>query len=212
MEVFFSEFQTPFRTVPFGQWEEKHYLPAVERAIELAKSRIEKLKESSPDTFEDFIFPFLESSKEVHLISTIFFNLHGADTNDEIEKIASQLSPLLSQFSSDLLLDPVLFDKIKRTYERREELNLSVEQARILEEEYQSFVRNGALLEQKDKDELRKVDEKLAKLGVLFGKMPSTQETNSLTLSVRTTSREFPRAVGKFLKGPPRRGDSRGML
>ena len=170
MKVFFEKFDTPFETLPFGCWEIADYLPAAKHAIEKAKERIEQLKKLPENTFHDFLLPYLESSRELDLISHTFFNLHSANTNDEMEQVARELSPLLAQFSNDLLLDGQLFQKIKALHETRKSQNLTIEELTILEEQYKHFVRNGALLGQEKKSELCQIDERLAKLGVEFGK------------------------------------------
>ncbi|MCY4645048.1 MAG: M3 family metallopeptidase, partial [Bacteriovoracales bacterium] len=172
MKIFFEEFKTPFKTLPFGKWKIEDYLPAVKKAMRLAKERIEVLKNSSKKAdFDHFLSPYLESTKELDLISRTFFNLHSAHTCNEMEKAAGELSPLLSAFSNDLFLDAKIFEQLKMTYDKREEgRKLTVEEKTILEDEYKTFVRNGALLSEEKKRALREVDEQLAKLQVQFGK------------------------------------------
>ena len=170
MNIFFEEFKTPFSAVPFGQWKIDDYLPSAKHAMQLARERIKKLKSSSENTFRGFLIPYLESSKELDLISLVFFNLHAANTNDEMEQVAQEFSPLLTQFSNELLLDIGLFQKIKTTYENRDSQDLTTEERTILEEQYKSFVRNGALLGDTEKQKLCEIDQQLAKLKVEFGK------------------------------------------
>ena len=186
MKIFFEKLNTPFETLPFGQWEIADYLPAAKRAISLAYERVEELKNSSPDTFGSFLYPYLESSRELDLITGAFFNLHHSNTSDEMEQVAQELSPMLTQFSNDLLLDAELFQKVKGVYNTRDSQNLTIEEQTILEDQYKTFVRNGALLGEEDKQQLRKVDEKLAKLKLEFGK-------NALTVNnqfIRSVSEE----------------------
>ena len=169
MNIFFEKLQTPFETLPFEQISIDDYLPAIKKAMNLARERIQRAKNSSDRTFSGFVFDFLESSRELDLIVYSFFNLLSAHTNDKMEKVARELSPMVANFSNDLLLDGELFSCIKKVYENREAQNLTVEEQAILEDQYRCFVRNGAMLGEKDKKKLREVDTHLSQLGVEFG-------------------------------------------
>ena len=181
MNAFFTPPATPFQTLPFGQWEVSDYLPAAKKAMVLAKERIAQLKQSSGTTFKSFILPYLESSRELDLISNTFSNLHSANTSDEMEQVALELSPLLTEFANDLLLDAQLWQSIEATYKQRDTEQLTPEEQTILEKQYQSFVRNGALLGKAEKQQLRKIDGELAKLQVAFGQN-SLQAKNQFVL------------------------------
>ena len=183
MNIFFQEFKTPFSTLPFGQWQTADYLPSAQHAMQLARERIKKLKDSSENTFSGFLLPYLESSKELDMMALVFFNLYAANTNDEMEQVAQKFSPLLTEFSNELLLDTELFQKIKATYENRNSQKLTTEEHTILEEQYKSFVRNGALLGEIEKQKLCELDQQLATLKVEFGKN-ALQSKNQFVLQV----------------------------
>jgi peptidyl-dipeptidase Dcp len=110
-----------------------------------------------------------KSGKPLGVISSIFFNLNSAETNDEIQKLAREISPLLTAHSNDVLLDQELFQRIAQVFEQRAELSLSPEQTTLLEKTYKSFVRNGAQLGESDAATLRKLDQELAQLSLQFG-------------------------------------------
>src|SRR5690606_14698699 len=121
----------------------QHYKPAFEKAIEWAKNEIRQICEN-PDlpTFENTVEQLETSGEKLSRISSIFFNLNSAETDDEMQKIAQEISPLLSEFSNDIRLNPILFEKIKSVYKQKSNLNLSPEQLRLLDKKYKSFSRN----------------------------------------------------------------------
>src|SRR5690606_4305411 len=99
----------------------------------------------------------------------IFFNLHSAETNDEIQKIAVEVSPLLSEFGNDVRLNEKLFARIRAVYDQKASLNLNTEQTTLLDKKYKSFSRNGANLAEDKKTELRQIDKELSRLSLEFG-------------------------------------------
>src|SRR5690606_429593 len=115
--------------------------------------------------------------------SSIFFNLHSAETNDEIQKIAMEVSPLLSEFGNDVRLNAALFEKVKAVYNKRESLNLTPEQLTLVEKNYKSFSRNGANLPEEKKNRLREIDKELATLSLQFGENVLA-ETNNFQLHI----------------------------
>src|SRR5690606_29488804 len=96
-------------------------------------------------------------------------NLNSADTNDEIQKLAQEISPMLTEFSNDVLLNEELFVRIKTVFNAKEAFNLSEEQKMLLDKKYKCFSRNGANLSKEKKDQLRKIDTELSKLKLNFG-------------------------------------------
>lgn len=168
MNPLLISFNTPFGTAPFSKIKESHYLPAIEEAIKIAKAEVEAIKsnEAQP-TFENTIEALEQSGELLGKISTIFFNLNSAETNDEIQQLAQQISPLLSAFSNDVQLDEVLFEKVKTVYEQKNKL--SSEASTLLENSYKGFVRNGANLGVDDKTALREIDKNLSQLSLKFG-------------------------------------------
>jgi len=172
-----AEFDTPFGTAPFDQIQATHYLPAITQAIQLGKAEIEKIKALPLPTFENTIEALDQSGKLLGRISAIFFNLNSAETNDEIQKLAREISPLLTSHGNDILLDPILFERISQVYNQRKELNLSPEQLTLVEKTYKSFARNGAQLTEEEAGKLREIDQELAQTSLKFGENV-LEETN----------------------------------
>lgn len=170
MNVLLKKFTTPFETVPFNEIKPEDFLPAVKEAIATAKERIAAIKaNTAPETFENVMEALEAASPEVDLISGIFFNLHSAETNDQIQEIAKEFSPLLTDFGNDISLDADLFKKIKKVWDHKDSFNLTAEQKMLLEKSYKSFVRNGALLNDAQKERMREISSKLSTLGLQFG-------------------------------------------
>ena len=146
------------------------FLPAFQKGIELAKAEIDAIvRNPLKPTFENTIEALAFSGDVLDRISSIFFNLNSAETNDEIQKIAQEVSPLLSEFGNDVRLNPDLFARVKTVYDQREKLNLNPEQTTLLDKKYKSFSRNGANLPEDKKNQLREIDKELSKLSLQFG-------------------------------------------
>ena len=170
MNILLEKFKTPFETVPFDQIKPADFMPAIKEAINKAKKNIEIIKSNSEtETFKNVIELLESSGPEVDLISGIFFNLHSAETNDEIQNIAKEISPLLTEFGNDISLDEKLFMKIKNVWDNKDKFNLNPEQVMLLEKTYKSFVRSGALLKEDQKNILRDITKQLSTLGLQFG-------------------------------------------
>ena len=170
MNILLEKFNTPFETVPFDQIKPESFMPSAKEAIVLAKKRIEDIKNNKETpTFSNVIEALENAGPEIDTISGIFFNLHGAESNDEIQNIAKELSPLLTEYSNDISLDQELFSKIKVVWDNKNKFNLNPEQTILLEKSYKSFVRNGALLNEADKNKMREISTKLATLSLQFG-------------------------------------------
>ncbi|WP_372792588.1 M3 family metallopeptidase [Lutibacter sp.] len=165
-----NNFNTPYSTAPFSKIKNKHFKPAFIEAIKIAKEEIDVITSNTEvPTFENTLETLEFSGQILDRISSIFYNLNSAETNDEIQKIAQEVSPMLSEFSNDITLNKQLFKRIQLIYDIKNELNLSPEQDTLLTKKYKSFVRNGANLNESDKIELRKIDAKLSTLKLKFG-------------------------------------------
>ena len=160
----------PFDTAPFSKIKNEHFKPAFFKAIETARAEINTITEN-PDapTFENTIEALEFSGQQLDRISSVFFNLNSAETNEEIQKIAQVVSPLLSEFGNDITLNEALFKRIKTVFEENGALNLSVEQNTLLDKRYKSFSRNGANLSEDKKKRLREIDAEASKLKLKFG-------------------------------------------
>ncbi|WP_422860854.1 M3 family metallopeptidase [Flagellimonas sp. S174] len=161
---------TPFDKAPFEQIKNEHFKPAFLQAIEEAKKEIDQITQNpEPPSFENTLMALDFSGQQLDRISSLFFNLNSAETNEEIQKIAQEVSPLLSEFSNDITLNEALFQRIKSVYEQRDTLKLSEEEKTLLEKRYKSFSRNGANLNEEGKKRLREIDKELAQLKLKFG-------------------------------------------
>ncbi|MCL6264894.1 M3 family metallopeptidase [Flagellimonas myxillae] len=160
----------PFDQAPFGQIKNEHFKPAFLEAIADARKEIDLIAENQePPTFGNTLEALDYSGKQLDRISSIFFNLNSAETNEEIQKIAQEISPLLSEFSNDITLNEKLFARIKAIHDQKDGLTLSPEQQTLLDKRYKSFSRNGANLNDNDKKRLREIDAALSKLKLKFG-------------------------------------------
>ena len=170
MNILTQKFQTKYDTAPFSQIKNENFFPAFEEGIALAKAEIDAIV-NNPDApaFENTIEVMAFSGAILDRISSIFFNLNSAETNDELQKIAQDVSPLLSEFSNDIRLNADLFAKVKTVYEQKDRLNLNPEQTTLLDKKYKSFSRNGANLSEDKKLQLREIDKELSKLSLQFG-------------------------------------------
>ena len=170
MSILTHHFNTKYNTAPFSKIKNEDFLPAFQKGIELAKAEIDAIvRNPIKPTFENTIEALAFSGDVLDRISSIFFNLNSAETNDEIQKIAQEVSPLLSEFGNDVRLNPDLFARVKTVYEQREKLNLNPEQTTLLDKKYKSFSRNGANLSEDKKNQLREIDKELSKLSLQFG-------------------------------------------
>jgi len=172
----------PFDAAPFSKIKNKHFEPAFKACIEQAEAEIHAIA-SSPEepTFANTIEAMAFSGEQLDRVSSIFFNLNSAETNEEIQRIAQEVSPWLTEFQNNLLLNEKLFERVKKVFEEKENLHLTAEQKTLLEKNYKSFVRNGAKLSAEGKKQLREIDKKLAKLSLTFGENVLA-ETNNFQL------------------------------
>ena len=181
---FLTEYKTPFGAVPFGEIKNEHYLPALAKAIEELNSEIEEIKKCSDSpTFENTIEKYATSGELLGKVSGVFFNLHSAHTNDEMTEIAKDFAPKLTAATNNIRLDAKLFERIKSVYDNKSSLNLTEEQSTLLEKSYKDFVRNGALLKDEQKNEVRAIDEELSTLGLKFSDNV-LKETNEYKLVI----------------------------
>jgi len=176
-------FGTPHGTAPFSRIRTEHYLPAFEQAIALTKSEIDGITAhpDRPATFANTIEALAYSGLALDRLSNLFFNLHSAETNEQMDRIAQEIAPKLSALANDIALNPVLFQRVKSVYEQRDALELNAEQRTLLEKSYRDFARNGALLDGEKKEQLRQIDAELSVLKLRFGENVLA-ETNAYRL------------------------------
>ncbi len=161
---------TPFDTAPFSLIREAHFKPAFIDAMAEARKEIDAITDNpEAPTFENTIEALEYSGLQLDRISSVFFNLNSAETSEGIQKIAQEVSPLLSGFSNDIMLNESLFSRVKEVYASRKTLDLTIEQRTLLDKKYKSFSRNGAGLSETGKLRLREIDARLASLKLSFG-------------------------------------------
>ena len=178
-----------FNTAPFSTIEASHYKPAITKGIEIAKAEIDAIVNNiDTPNFENTTVTLDFSSEKLNRITSIFFNLNSAETSHEIQKIAQEVSPWLSEFRNDITLNEALFKRVKSVFDIKESLDLTSEQNMLLEKQYKGFARNGANLNVDDKNKLREIDAKLSKLSLKFGENVLA-ETNAFEMHL-TDERE----------------------
>ncbi|PKV65896.1 peptidyl-dipeptidase Dcp [Polaribacter sp. Hel1_33_96] len=159
-----------FTTAPFSKISNSHFQPAIKKAIEIAKAEIDEIiNNSEKPSFENTTVTLDFTGEKLNRITSIFFNLNSAETNDEIQKIAQEVSPRLTAFGNDITLNEDLFKRVKAVFDQKETLGLTAEQAMLLDKQYKSFARNGANLNEFDKNKLRKIDAQLSTFSLKFG-------------------------------------------
>ena len=184
MTLFLKKFETKYNTAPFNKIKLSDYKEAFKKTIELAKEEIDTIvKNPKTPNFSNTIEALDYSGEALDRLSNIFFNLNSAETSDEMQKIAQEVSPLLTAFSNDIALNEDLFKRVKAVYDQKDTLNLTTEQATLLDKKFKGFSRNGALLNEEDKLKLREIDTELAKLKLTFGENVLA-ETNNYQLHV----------------------------
>ena len=188
MSILNSKFNTPFQTAPFSKIKTDDYLPSFIKAIEKARAEIDAIT-TNPEapSFENTIEALDFSGEELERLSHIFFNLNSAETDEHLQKIAQEVSPLLSEFSNDITLNEDLFNRVKSVYENKSNLILTTEQNTLLDKKYKSFSRNGANLSEDKKTQLRDIDKKLSQLKLKFGENVLA-ETNAFEMHITNES------------------------
>lgn len=162
---------SPFGAPQFDKIENKHYITAFKQAIEEGKAEVDAIV-NSPETpsFKNTIEALEYAGETLSRISHIFYNLLEANTNEEMQNIAEEISPLTTEFAMYVRLNDILFQRIKNVYEQRESLSLNAVEMRLLEKTYEGFARNGANLSPENKETYSKYMEELSLLSLQFGK------------------------------------------
>lgn len=179
MNTLLRHFNTTYNTAPFSKIKTEDYKPAIITLIEDTKKEIDAIANTTDTpTFKNTIEALEYSGQQLDRATSIFFNLNSAETNDEIQKIAQELSPILSEFGNDITLNEALFKRVKTVYDSKDSLKLTTEQHTLLDKKYKSFSRNGANLNEADKLKLRDIDKKLAQLKLKFGENVLAETNN----------------------------------
>lgn len=184
MSILNKPFQTKLESIPFSEIKTQDYTEAFINAIAQAKLEVNQIIENKEEpTFENTIEALAFTAMHLDVLSNLFFNLNSAETNDQMQEIAQKIAPLLTQFSNDITLNEDLFKRIKTVYQQKDTLALTQEQQTLLNKNYQDFVRNGALLNEQEKETLRKIDTDLATTSLDFGQNVLA-ETNNYHLHI----------------------------
>lgn len=181
---FFSDYNTPFGTIPFDKIRNEHYLPAFTKGIKEHDAEIDVIANSTVQpTFANTIEALEHSGKLLSRVQYCFYNILHAETNDSLDSIAEELSPLETKHSTDIYLNEKLFARVKSIYDSRKLLNLTPEQSMLLENTYDAFVNSGAQLNDADKKKYKEYSEQLNLAELKFGQNV-LKETNKYLLTV----------------------------
>ena len=197
-----TEPKTPENSVPFHLLDPRDFMETVDQALDLARRRVKNIESQTHPDFKNTMEALEVSSRELNQVTSVFFNLHYACTNETIDSQAAEISQKLANYSNDIYLSEKLFKQIQSIYESHKKETLSKEQKKLMEETHLEFVRNGALLSPKDKEKLRDMDQQLAALGPLYSQnllkathafhlnIEDPSKVNCLPESVREAARE----------------------
>ncbi len=179
-----AEWDTPFGVPPFDRIGNDDYLPAFREAMRRNRAEIVALT-SNPDpaTFENTIEGLERSGRDLTRVSSVFYAVEGANTNDTLKEVARTIAPELAAHRDAIRLDPALWARVKAVWDAREGLGLGPEQAKLLEETHKGFVRSGADLDETSKERLKEINAELATLSQTFGDN-LLEETNAFDLHV----------------------------
>lgn len=181
---FFAEWDTPFGVPPFEQIKPEHYKPAFLKGMEEQKAEIEAIVNNADDaTFENTIVALDQSGELLNKVSYVFFGQTNANTNEELQVIDAEISPLLTQHGDDISMNSGLFARVKDVYENKDNAGLDKEQMKLLEETYKDFVRGGANLDSESQAKLRELNTEISMLQTTFGQN-MLKETNAFKLII----------------------------
>lgn len=178
------KFSTIHNTAPFSTIKMEHYMPAFIEGIKIAKEEVELIANNKEvASFKNTIEAMEFIGEQLDQVSSVFFNLNHADTSDEMQALAREVSPLLSEFSNDIVMNEALWERIKAVYDDKDNLDLNAEQSMLLNKRYKSFVRSGANLEGEKKERIREISKELSQLTLQFGENVLAA-TNNFELNV----------------------------
>jgi peptidyl-dipeptidase Dcp len=175
---------TPFGVPPFGEIKPEHFLPAIKAGIAQQRQEIDAIANNpQPPTFANTLEALENAGELLSTVSPVFSNMQSSNTNEQLQAINREVAPLLTALRDDIRLNPALFARVKTLWDARASLTLPPVQARLLEEQYKSFVRGGANLSPEQKARFRQINGELSALGIRFGDN-LLHDTNSYRLVV----------------------------
>lgn len=179
-----SEFHTPYKSVPFNEIKTEHYQHALSAILDECRNGLNKIANSNEKpSFANTVEALELLNYRLKRLEQIFFNLNTAETSDEIQRIAQEISPVLTSYYNDISLNESLFNKVKQVYNEKDSLALETEQNKLLDDTYKMFVRNGANLTGAAKEEYRSITTELSRLTLKFDEN-LLAETNSFQLHI----------------------------
>ena len=195
---FLAKYDTPFEVPPFEQIKNEHYLPAVEEGIRQQQIEIDAITDNSEAaSFDNTILAFDQSGELLKRVSDVFFNLNSANTNEEMQALAREISPKITDHQDNIMLNKALFKRVKAVYQKREDSGFDHEQIRVVEKYYQDFERNGANLTDEDQVKLRSLNQELSGLRLKFGEnlLAETNKNFQLVIDKEADLSGLPEAV-----------------
>lgn len=208
---FFTDYSTPFQVPPFDKIDTSHYFPAFIEGMKQHQNEVDAIAANVAEpTFDNTVLVLDKAGKLLSKVGKVFFNLNESTTNDKMQEIARELSPLMSKHSDDIIMNAKLFERIQKVYDKRNESGLDAQQIRVVEKIYNDFVRQGANLPKEKQDQLRKINERLSLLSITFGQnlleetnknfmlvIDNQKDLDGLPEAVITAAAEAAKATGK---------------
>ena len=200
-DPFYKNYKTQFEIPPFSEIEEKHFMPAYFKGMEEHNNEIEQIiQNTEKPSFENVIIAMERSGELLDKVNAVFFNLSGSATNKKLQEIEKEISPKLSQHYDSISLNPYIFKKVSLLWEDVDNLNLSKEERKILEETYKRFIRSGALLEGLDKDRYADINQEISKLSVQFSQNLLAETNNFEIILSRDDLKGLPEDIVNLAK------------
>ncbi len=185
---FYNDYQTLFQTPPFEKIREDHYLPAFQEGMKQQQQEVQVIVNNPENpTFQNTIEALESTGQLLNKVSSVFYNLFSAHTNEEIQRLSKEVAPMLSRHRDDILMNQSLFHRVKAVYAQQADLDLEPEQGMLLEKTYKDFVRSGANLSEDKKKELRAINQRLSELSLQFGEN-ILKETNAFEMVIEKES------------------------
>ena len=180
----YKEWKTPHGTYPFNDIKPEHYMPAFEEGIKQGLAEIDAIVNNpAAPTFKNTIEAYEKSGELLSMVAGCFYNLTSAETNDELQAIAMELSPKMSEYSATIRLNEGFFQRIKAVYDQKDKLKLNPAQKKLLEDIYESFANNGANLNPEQKQVYKELSAKLSQLTLVYGQNV-LKATNAWTMLI----------------------------
>ena len=180
----FNEFDTPYGIAPFSEITIDHYREGMLRGMEEQKAEIEAIV-NNPEapTFENTIVALDQCGELLRKVRGTFSPLSSSNSTEEIRALQKEMSPISSAHSDDINLNPALFARVKAVYEQKDKLTLTPEQAKVLENTYDRFVKSGAELSDEDKEKLRALNQEISMLQLTFSQNLQHETNNTYVVA-----------------------------